>query len=105
MTSMISTRSRDCSARLGRGVCDQAIMSGAVISVPLLVPRAVIDVRVVMPWAVIGVRVVMPWAVIGVRVIMPWVVIGVRVARSLRMIMPVRGRCWFGEWVADVVGN
>ena len=91
---MISTRSRDCSARPGRGVCDQAIMPGAVTSVPLLVPRAVIDVRVVMPWAVIG-----------VRVIMPWVVIDGRVARSLRMIMPVRGRCWFGEWVADVVGN
>jgi hypothetical protein len=91
---MISTGSRDCRARLGRGVCDQVIMPGVVISVTMLVPRAVIDVGVVMPWAVIDVRVVMPWAVIDVRV-----------ASGLGMIMLVRGRCWFGEWVADVVGN
>ena len=102
---MISMARRDCSARLGQGVFDQVIMPGVVISVPMLVPRAVIDVRVVMCRAVIDVRVIMPWAVIDVRVIMPWAVIGVRMARSLRMIMPVRGRCWFGEWVADVVGN
>jgi hypothetical protein len=102
---MISTGSRDCRARLGRGVCDQVIMPGVVISVTMLVPRAVIDVGVVMPWAVIDVRVVMPWAVIDVRVVMPWAVIDVRVASGLGMIMLVRGRCWFGEWVADVVGN
>ena len=91
---MISMARRDCSARLGQGVFDQVIMPGVVISVPMLVPRAVIDVRVVMCRAVIDVRVTMPWTVIGVRM-----------ARSLRMIMPVRGRCWLGEWVADVVGN
>jgi hypothetical protein len=94
MTSMISTGSRDGSARLGRGMCDQVIMPGAVISVPMVVSRAVIDVRVIIPRAVIDVRVIMPRAVIDLRVV-----------SGLGMIMLVCGRCWFGEWIADVVGN
>ena len=80
---MISTKRRDCSARLGRGVCDQVIMPGVVIRVTMLLLRAVI----------------------GFGVIISRAVIDVRVARSLVMIMPVRSSCWFGEWVADVVGN
>jgi hypothetical protein len=65
-----------------------------VISVPMVVSRAVIDVRVIIPRAVIDVRVIMPRAVIDLRVV-----------SGLGMIMLVCGRCWFGEWIADVVGN
>ena len=37
---MISTGSRDRGARVGRRVGDHVIMPGAVISVPMVVPRA-----------------------------------------------------------------
>ena len=91
---MISMGRRDCSARLSRGVCDQVIMPGVVSSVTMLLLRAVI-----------GVGVIISRAVIDVGVIISRAVIDVRVATSLGMIMPVRGRCWFGEWIADVIGN
>jgi hypothetical protein len=84
---MISTGSRYCGARLGRRVCDHVIMPGAVISTRMVVPRTVISVPMIVPRAVIDVRLVMPRAV----------------ASGLRMIMLVPGRCWFGEWIADVV--
>ena len=91
---MISVERRDCSARLGRGVCGQVTMPGIVISVTMLLLRAMI-----------GVGVIISRAVIDVCVIISRAVIDVCVARSSGMIMPVRGRSWFGEWVADVVRN
>jgi hypothetical protein len=48
---------------------------------------------------------IMPGAVISVRVVVPRAVIDVRVASGLGMIMLVSARCWFGEWIADVVWN
>jgi hypothetical protein len=49
--------------------------------------------------------VIMPRAMVDVPMILGWPLIDVRVAHRLGMIMLVTGRCWFGEWIADVVWN
>jgi hypothetical protein len=49
--------------------------------------------------------VIIPGAVIDVPMILHRPLIDMGVAHGLGMIMLAPGRCWFGEWIADVVWN
>jgi hypothetical protein len=105
MSGMINIRCRNGRTLLARRGCDHVIMPDAVLGIAMVVRRGVLGVAMVVRRGVLGVAMVVRRAVLGVAMVVRRAVLAVHLASRLRMIMLVRSRCWFGEWIADVVWN